>query len=261
MSETKPYPGTQAVVRAFAILKAFTDERPSWGLTDLAQEVGLNKTTTYRLLTALESEGMISRDGASRNGRELYTLGPETVVLGGRAQRQNNLRTVARPYLEQMAQQSGETASLDLLIDNAVLIFDEVIGDRLVGSVSSLGTRHPAYATSTGKAIMACLPEAALAALLVEPLTAITPHTITDTAVLHQQLAEIRSRGYAIADQELEDGLVVVAAPLHNYDGQPTAAISLGGPAHRFTPTRTAEIGALVQQTAVAISNRLGYRQ
>lgn len=255
MTSTKPYPGTQAVLRAFSILKVFSDERPSWGLTDLANEVALNKTTTYRLLTALESEGMVMR-----NGDETYRLGPEVVVLGGRALRQNDLRRVTRPYLEQLADETGETTSLDVLVDEDVLLIDEVIGPRLTGSVSSLGTRHPAYATASGKAILAFLPDEKLAPFLQRPLPPITDETITSPTLLMQELHEVRTLGYAVNREELEEGLVVVAAPVYNYDGEVAGSISLGGTSLRFTPERIAEMGALIRETAVEISQKLGHQ-
>ena len=255
MSKTKPYPGTQAVLRAFSILKVFSDERPSWGLTDLAREVDLNKTTTYRLLTALESEGMVAR-----NGDETYTLGPEVVVLAGRALRQNDLRRVTRPYLKQLAEETGETTSLDVLVGEDVLLIDEVIGPRLTGSMSSLGTRHPAYATASGKAILAFLPEANLAPILQRPLPAITNETITSPDLLKQQLQEVRRLGYALNQEELEEGLVVVAAPIYNHDGEVAGSVSLGGTSLRFTVERIAEMGALIRETAVEISQKLGHQ-
>ncbi len=254
MTQTKPYPGTQAVLRAFSILKVFSDQRPFWGLTELAKEVNLNKTTTYRLLTALESEGFVTRHGEDR-----YRLGPEAIVLGGRALRQNDLRRVTRPYLEQLAEQTGETTSLDVLVDGDVLLLDEVIGPRLTGSMSSLGTRHPAYATATGKVILAFLPPEKVERLLLRPLTPITTETITSVDVLQQQLSQIRQLGYALNREELEEGLVVVAAPLYNHDGDVVGALSLGGTTLRFTPERIAEMGVLLRETAVEISQKLGH--
>ena len=136
-STTKPYPGTQAVLRAISLLKVFDDEHPQWNLTELAHETGLNKTTTFRLLSALESEGMIARGDSGDN----YVLGPEIVVLGGRALRANKLRSISHPKLEQLAAITGETASLEILAGRDMLIIDEVVGEHLVSGVRSIGTR------------------------------------------------------------------------------------------------------------------------
>ena len=256
-TKTQPYPGTQSVLRAMSLLKAFDDVRREWGLADLAQEVGLNKTTTYRLLTALESEGMVAR----RPSSETYTLGPEIVVLGGRALRSNDLRSLAKPELEKMAAASGETATLEIMSgEDHVLIIDEVIGNHLVGSSQSLGTRWPMFATSTGLAMLAHLPEERTAAVLARPLPQLTTKTVTDTAVLRQELAKIRQRGYSFVQEWLEEGLLVVGAPLFNHDGQVVAAISLGAPAIRFPLEREPVMGRLVLETAERISTKLGHR-
>ncbi|HEX6384157.1 MAG TPA: IclR family transcriptional regulator [Anaerolineae bacterium] len=255
-TKVKPYPGTQAVLRAVSLLKMFDDSRQEWGLSELAEEVGLNKTTTYRLLTALESEGMVAR-----KPNDTYTLGPEIVVLGGRALRNNDLRSVSKPELEAMAHATGETATLEVLSGHEVLIIDEVSGEYLMASTQSIGTRWPAFVTSTGKAMMAYLPPDELDAILSLPLPQVTPKTVADPEALRRELAEIREQGYAVADETLETGLVVVGAPVRNHDGKVIAAISLGGPSVRITPARLPEIGALVKETAARISAELGYRR
>ncbi|MBK7896267.1 MAG: IclR family transcriptional regulator [Anaerolineaceae bacterium] len=159
-----------------------------------------------------------------------------------------------------MAAASGETATLEILSgDDSVLIIDEVIGNHLVGSSQSLGTRWPMVATSTGVAMLAHLPEGFVAAVLAKPLVSLTPKTVTDTAVLRQELAKTRQRGYSFLQEWLEEGLIVVGAPLFNHDGQVVAAISLGGPAIRFPATREPEMGQLVKQTAQRISAKLGW--
>lgn len=250
-----PYPGTQSVQRALALLNMFTDERPSWRLSELATAVHLNKTTTYRLLTALEQAGMVAR----KPENERYVLGPQIMTLGGRALRANDLRSVAKPELEQLAAHTGDTATLELLSGQEMLIIDEVIGEHLTSSVQSLGTRWPLYATSTGKALLAYLPTARAAALLPIPLTPITPHTITDWDQLQQALTAVRQRGYAINNEELEIGLIVVGAPLFNHDGRAVAAISLGAPAIRLTDARLPAVGEMVRTAAARISARLGF--
>jgi len=250
----KPYPGTQAVLRAVSLLKMFDDSRQEWGLSELAAEVGLNKTTTYRLLTALESEGMLARQA-----NDTYTLGPEIVVLGGRALRNNDLRSASKPALEAMAAATGETATLEVLLGREVLIIDEVVGEHLMASTQSIGTRWPASVTSTGKAMMAHLPEAEVEAILGRPLPRMTAKSVTDAEALRRELEEIREQGYAVADETLEMGLVVVGAAVRNHDGKVVAAVSLGGPSVRITPDRIGEIGALVKATAARVSVELGY--
>ena len=138
------------------------NSRPEWSLSDLARELEFNKTTTYRLLTALESEGMVSRDHESG----VFRLGPEIIAMGGRALRANDLRSVAHTELDALAQMVGEAATLEILMDGQTLILEEVVSNHVVASWQSVGTRYPAHATSTGKVLLAFLPQSELQAAL-----------------------------------------------------------------------------------------------
>jgi DNA-binding IclR family transcriptional regulator len=250
-----PYPGTQAVRRALRLLKAFTGERDELGLAELSRRTGLNKTTAYRLLTALESEGLVEH-GPNGSG---YRLGPELLALGSRALGADDLRSASRPELQALARQTKETASLEVLIERDVLILDESMGSYVVGTMPSVGTRWPAHATSTGKVLLAHLPEDELDALLSGPLVACTARTITDPRVLRRELARVRERGYAVSSEELEPGFVGVSAPVRGADGRVVAALCLGGPKTRLTPERVSRVARLLPRAAGRIAARLGY--
>ena len=251
---SQPLPGTQTVVRAMTLLKAFSDERPEWGLSDLARSVGLNKATAFRLLNALESEGMLARNPRT----DQYRLGPETIALGARALRSNDLRTAARPVLAALAVTVSETATLEILEGGEALILDEVAGPSLIGTAPSIGTRWPAYATSTGKVLLSELEESDRSRRLPRRLTRITDRTITDRAALERELAKVRSRGFATAVEELEQGYVAIAAPVRDHDGRIVAGISVGGPSARLTSARIASIAPEVRKAAADVSRRLG---
>jgi DNA-binding IclR family transcriptional regulator len=256
MQVNEPYPGTQAVLRAIALLKAFSDEQPQLGLAELARMVGLNKTTTYRLLTALESQGLVARTPAG----ETYRLGPEVIALGGRALRASDLRSVSRAELMELARATGETATLEILVGQEVLVLDEVSGAHLVGATQYIGARWPAQATSTGKVLLAFLPEAEREKLLPQLLIQVTEQTITLAEALRQQLAVIRKQGYATAIEELEVGFSAIAAPIRNHDGQVVASLSINGPTTRLTPERLAEVVPLVVEAAGRVSTQLGFK-
>jgi DNA-binding IclR family transcriptional regulator len=256
MQVNEPYPGTQAVLRAITLLKAFTDDHPQLGLAELARMVELNKTTTYRLLTALESQGLIARSPDN----ETYRLGPEVIALGGRALRASDLRSVSRAELEGLARLTGETATLEALVGPEVLVLDEVSGAHLVGATQYIGARWPAHATSTGKVLLAFLPETELANLLPLPLAQVTGQTITAPETLRQELARIREQNYALAIEELETGFSAIAAPVRNHDGQVVASLSLNGPSARLTPERLQEIAPLVVEAAERVSTQLGFK-
>ena len=252
-----PYPGTQAVLRAVSLLRAFTDAQPKWGLTELARTLGLNKTTTYRLLTALESEGMLMRSPDA----DTYRLGPQAIALGARALRSNDLRSASHAELDALAQATGETTTLEVLVGGSVLILDEVAGHHLLGSMQFIGTQWPAHATSAGKVLLAELSESERRAIIRSPLARLTDKTITRRVGLREELARVREQGYATAIEELEAGYVAVGAPVRNHEGCAVAAISIGGPSIRLTGDRIAELAAQVRQAADRISRKLGFSQ
>lgn len=251
----RTYPGTQAVARAVSLLKAFSDARRGWRLTDLARAAHLHNATAHRLLAALEREGMVTRDPAG----EHYRLGPEAIALGARAARASDLRAIVIPELETLAAASGETATLEVPVGGAMLILHEVPGRALLGAVPEVGTRWPLHATSTGKALLAVLPVSQRRDLVGSRLSRHTARTIVSTGALERDLARSRRRGYAVAAEELERGYVAVGAAVQDSDGRPVAAISLGGPRVRLPATRIALIGRQVRAAADRISRALGF--
>lgn len=251
------YPGTQAVFRAVALLKAFTDARPELSLSELTRAAGLNKTTTHRLLAALEREGLLAHDAHSGS----YRLGPEAIALGARALRATDLRAAARPELEVLARETGETAEVEVLDGGETLILDDVPGKFVIGPVRSAGTRWPAHTTSTGKAILAFLSDEEREAARPRRLPTPTAKTISNRDDLRAELARIRERGYATAVEELEENLVAVGAPVFNHEGRVVGAISISGPSNRLTSKRIPEVAPLVRQAAERVSKRLGFER
>jgi DNA-binding IclR family transcriptional regulator len=245
------------VQRAVRLLKAVSAVRPERGLTELARAVDLNKTTAYRLLTALESEGLVER---SPEG-EGYRPGPELVALGSRALGAAGLRFAARPELDALAHTTRETVTLEVLVGRDALILDEAVGGHVIGSMPSIGTRWPAHATSTGKVLLAFLPDEERGARTAGPLARVTPRTIAEPAALRRELIRVRERGYAVSCEELEPGFVAVAAPVRGADGRVVAALSVGGPKARLAGERTSEIARLLPGAVARVAQRLGYRQ
>ena len=256
MSGTEPYPGTQAVLRALSLLKMFSDEQPQISLADLAQQASLNKSTTYRLLTALESEGLVIRNGTG----DTYRLGPAMIVLGGRAMRANNLRAVSRPELELLAQHTRETATVEILSQGQVLILDEVSGGYLVGAAPNVGSYWPLHATATGKVLLAHLSTEQQQELLQPSLTPYTANTLISLDDLHAELNKIKAQGFAIGNQELEIGFTSVGVPIFNHEERVVAAISVGGSSARLTPDALVELVTLTKESAGRISVTLGFK-
>ncbi len=253
-TQSAPYPGTQAVLRAIELLKAFPPDTPERTLAELADAVGLNRTTTYRLLSALASEGMVERDGTR------YRLGPEIAALGARASGSGELRAAARAEMAALAESIGETVSIEVLIGRDVLILEEVSGRYVVGTVPSVGTRWPAHATSTGKVLLAFATAETLTEFLSEPRARLTSRTIVDTIAFGRELVRVQERGYAVTREELEAGFVAAAAPVRAASGVVVASLSVGGPRSRLTPERVASLIPSLTEAAGRISSRLGYR-
>jgi IclR family transcriptional regulator, acetate operon repressor len=251
----RPHRGTQSIRRALGVLKLFTDERPEWKLAELAEAVGLHRTTAYRALVALEDEGLVVRVP----GRDAYRLGPEIIVLGTRALRTNDVRTVSHPELEILARLAAETVTLEVAVGSDVLILDEVKGPGMMGTRVDIGTRWPIHATSTGKVLLAAW-EAAEGGRWDVPrvLPALTPHTLTTQAALREDLERVRERGYAVSAEELQLGYVAVGAVVRNHEAMPVAAVGVGGPTSRLTEERIPELGALVKEAAGRVSRLLG---
>lgn len=252
----KPYPGTQSILRAVALLKCFDDQHVEWSLADLTRVLDLNKTTVFRYLSALESEGLVARKDAGEN----YVLGPEIVTMAGYALRSIDMRSSARLTLEQLAEETKETASLEIVSGDEMMIIDEVVGEHLVSGVRSLGTRWPLHGTSTGLAIVATWPPEKREFFLQSNPAPITPQTVTEPEALRALLGQFSSQGYAVSDEMLEPGLVAVGAPLLNFDGHVEAAISIYGPKSRLDEQRIQSVGILVRDAAMNISSRLGHR-
>jgi len=238
------------------LLKMFRDDRADWRLAELAKATGLHRATAHRLLAALEREGMVARDSSG----EGYRLGPEAIALGGRALRANGLRTAARPELETLAERTGETATLEVPDGREMLILDEVVGTALVGASALIGTRWPAHATSTGKAMLAARPPSVRRTMAGARLARLTERTLTSPTALARDLARAMQRGYATAVDELERGYAAVGAVVRDGLGNAVGAVSVGGPSARFPASRVTTLGREVRDAAARISARLGYR-
>ena len=257
------YAGTQSIARTFQLIKLFDDDHRYWSLQDLVAASGLKQTTVYRILAALEAEGIV---GKTAEGE--YVLGAELIRLGGRAMRANRFRTVAQPYLRQLARQTTESATLDVLwlAEGGLegkkrplsMVIDEETGQHLLGMAQYTGVRFGAHTTSTGKVLLAWQPADVLAQIDLKSLSKFTEQTITNEQALLDALAGVREVGYGTAVDELEVGVCAVAAPIVGHDGDVLAAVSVGGATSRIDGERIKYLGALLLETTQEISHKLG---
>ncbi len=248
----------QAIERAIAVLRAFTNQEPELSVTELSQKLHLPKSTVSRILQTLAQAELVSRN--QETGR--YRLDVGVLALAENVLGKADLRQIARPYLRALANTLGETASLSVLESNGVVNLELAVGEqRLVMRVGWVGRRMPAHAVSAGKAMLAFLPQQERETFLDLPLQPVTEHTITDLERFQRELDEVRRLGYALAMEELEEGLHAISAPIRDRTGRPVAAVSISGPAYRLTVERMRQIAPRVIATANQISRALGFEQ
>jgi IclR family acetate operon transcriptional repressor len=220
--------GTQVVGRVFDILDAFVDVPEGLTVAEVGRAVRLKYATAHRLLEAMARRGILVRDPDTKR----YRIGPRLAQLA--AQGRTSELERARPHLEWLTEQTGESSHLAVLDGGWALYVDNVASPRLLSPHRHVGRRLPAHCTGVGKALIAFLDEPELRPLMERGLARLTARTIVDPLALRHELETVRLRGYAVDDEETEDGLVCVAAPVRGPGGRVVAAVSVGGPASRL---------------------------
>jgi DNA-binding IclR family transcriptional regulator len=245
----------QAIERAFAILDSFTADEPELGLTELAGRVGLHKSTVHRFMVNLEAGGFVER--SPRSGR--FRLGLRVLELGGLVMQRMNLWEEALPFLEELVGDTGETGHLAVLEDGEAIYIERVEARRALRINAAVGTGYPAHATNLGKVLLADLPTSAVSKIVDKRgLARFTPNTITTRIDLDAELERIREQGFGIDDEEYDEGLRCIGAPVFDHSGRAIAALGIGGPANRVTPERVGPLAERVLQAAGGLSRRLG---
>jgi len=244
----------QSVDRAVAILEILARDGEA-GVTEVARELDVHKSTASRLLAALDRRELVAQDTA----RGKFRLGVGLVRLAGAVSQKLDLVQESRPVCRALAQEVGETVNLAILSGRDALYLDQVAGPAALSPHNWAGQRIPLHATSDGKVLLAYLPEAELTACLAPPLARFTDRTITAVAELGDLLAEVRRRGFATAVEELEAGLTAIAAPVRNAEGNVIASISASGPSFRIPADRIPVLAVAVRRAAAEVSRRLGW--
>ncbi|GAA0313104.1 IclR family transcriptional regulator [Kineococcus aurantiacus] len=244
----------QSVDRAVTILEVLAELGES-GVTEISQRLDVHKSTAFRLVTALESRGLVEQVG----DRGKYRLGMAVVRLAGAVTEQLDVARRARPACEALAAATGETVNLAVADGDAAINVDQVRGTSSVVTRNWVGERTPLHATSSGKVLMAFCPPVR-AAGLTERLRRFTDATVVRGRDLEEALGKIAVDGYAVTQEELEVGLNAVAAPVRGADGTVLAALSVSGPSYRLTPERLLEVAPEVVAAAETASANLGWR-
>jgi IclR family acetate operon transcriptional repressor len=229
--------GVQSLERALDILELLTRSEGELGVTEVGTALGLPNGTAHRLLATLTRRGYARQNPETRK----YALGIKAFTLVSAAQ--ERLGPLARPFLTELMEVSGESSNLASLDKNSVVYIEQVPAPRMVRMFTEPGNRVPPHATGTGKVLLAYQPEEVIDAVIRQSgLPRFTPHTITNPERLGRELDYIREQGYATDSEEMEEGVRCLAAPVFGPDGRILAAMSISGPAGRLDQDRLEEL-------------------
>lgn len=249
----------QSLDRGLAVIRAFGADRSALTLSDVARETGLSRAAARRFLHTLVELGYVAADGS------VFRLRPRLLELGYAYLSGLGLPDLVRPHLQRLSATVGESTSVAVLDGTDIVYVARVAVYRIMSVSIGVGTRFPALATSMGRAIVGCGPTERREELLARAeVPAFTSRTATDPATLRDRLAAVRTQGWALVDQELEDGLRAVAAPIRDASGEVVAALNISAPVRRGGLDEIeAQLVAPLLETARAIDadvRRTGWR-
>lgn len=257
-TEDKSKYSIQVLDRIVQILDCFTHEQPELQFTELQSCLDLHKSTLYRLLEAMRSYSLVEYD--EKSGK--YHLGLKLFQLGMIAMGRLEISECAASVLERLVEQTGETAHLCVLDGSDVVYISKFESKQTLRMPSNVGRRNPAYCTAVGKALLAYLSEEGLEDYLARtPLQSFTEKTVASPVTLKKQLREVVQRGYSIDDEEINEGLRCIGAPVRDYSRKVIAGISISGPTMRITKSRIPELAEYVMEAATSLSEKLGSRR
>lgn len=230
--------------------------REDWsGVSEMADELDIHKSTVFRLLSTLEQRGMVEQDADTQK----YRLGLGVLRLAGSVRSSLDLVRAARPICDQLSVDSDETVNVAILEEHMVVNIHQVNHSTSRVGVDWLGSHTDLHCTSSGKVFLANLPQRLSDDLIPERLERYTDNTITDHDLLAEQLELVRRDGYSMTLEELEEGLNAVGAPIWGLDGELVASVSVSGPSYRLHGAAQKRAAHLTRDAAAEISRRLGH--
>jgi len=241
----------KTLVKGLAILELLAEEKHALGVTELGKKLDLSKSNTHRILQTLAALGYVD----SQDGRYSPTM--KLGVLGIGLIERLDIRRVAMPELERLAELTRETVHLSILDQGYAIYIEKIDSPQPIQAYSRLGGRAPAWCVATGKSLLAFASPEQLNAL-PEPLPQPTSRSVANRSVLLDELSEIRRRGYALNIGEWREDVGGIGAPIRNARGHVIAALGVSGPVTRLTPEVMAQFAPAVVASAAAVSQRLG---
>jgi DNA-binding IclR family transcriptional regulator len=246
----------QSLDRALNILEILADRDVPVGLTELANEMGLDSSTVYRLVATLRAHGFTQQEETDKR----YSLGPKAIELGQKALAKFTLRSRGAPFVRELASKTGETAHLVSVVGGHAVYVDKRIGSGPLTISAQIGGLALPYCTATGKAIAAYLPEPELDRLLAETeLRKLTERTMVDPDVLRAHLADIRAQGYAVDDEEYHPGIRCLAAPIFDHRGFVVGSLGISASVATLVDEKMDRCRGVLLDVAGRLSESMGY--
>lgn len=255
MSEEKSGDFVQSLERGLAVIRAFDRNHAQMTVSDVARRAELTRAAARRLLHTLVSLGYARSDG------KYFELSPKVLELGYAYISSFGIAEVAQVYMEGVSRELGESCSMSVLDGAEIVYVARVPTQRIMTHTLNVGTRLPAFPTAMGRALLSALPDFELEALLeVTPLVALTEKTVTDRDELVRRIGEIRRQGYAIVDEELENGVRSIAVPIHDRRNRVIAALNVGAHAGRVScKDLVARVLPVLRRAAMEIERAIGH--
>lgn len=245
-----------SISRASSILKCFLGDKTHFKLSEIADRLDLDRSTTYRLLISLEKCGFVEKDIRTRE----YSLGLSAFEIGFAYLKQMDFMKVSKPIMMELAEKAQETVHLAVMVDTEIIYVDKVDSPRAVGVLSKIGQRGPVYCTALGKVMLAFQTEEEKKRIMTKlRFKTFTANTITNKKKLAEELESIKKQGYALDRREIEDDVECIGAPIKNHLGQVIAALSVSGPKYKIGTPLEEQFISGVRDAAETISMKLGF--
>jgi DNA-binding IclR family transcriptional regulator len=247
-----------SIIRASNILRCLSGEKTHFKISEIAHQLQLDRSTTYRILLSLEKCGFVEKD--KKTGE--YSLGVATFETGNTYLRRMDFIQISKPIMADLALEVQETVHLAVLSDTEIVYVDKVDSPRTLGVMSKIGQRAPVYCTALGKVLLAHQPNDELSRIVQQiKLKLFTRNTISSKRKLVEELRKIRKQGYSLDQKEYEQDVECIGAPIRNHLGNTIAAISISGPQRKInTPQEKQFIGHVVK-AAASVSSKMGYME
>lgn len=246
----------KSVSRALDIITLVSMKKGGLGVTEIAKQIDINKSSVYRILSTLVQYGYIEQDGETGK----YKLGYKFLEISSKLLESIDLRAEARPFLQELENETNEVIHLVVYDQGEVVYIEKLEGNETLRMHSKVGKRAPMHCTSVGKAILAHLPSSVVLDILERKgMPVHTDKTITEKEEFLKELSQVRQKGFALDLEENEYGITCIAVPIFDHLGKVIAAVSISGPTMRMTDDRMNTLKSIMVKTGKAVSARLGH--